>query len=535
MTFLHDLRFGIRVLLRAPGFTALVLLILALGVGANSAVFSIVNAVLLRPLPFADPESLYQVDEVNPRGQASGVSAQDLEAFLANTAAFTQGALAHWHNATLTGPEGAENVYGAKIARDMLPMLGVRPALGRDFRPDEFRPGAPGAVLLTDRLWKRRFGRNPSVLGAQLMLNGQAYSIAGVLPDGFFLSQRYEYYIPWQFTAAELGSRDERAPCLVRLKTGAAAAEALTALQGVFRNLETQKGWSIRLTPVHDQVTARSRPALLAILGAVAFVLLIACFNIASLLLARGAGRTREIAVRTALGAGRLRVMRQLLTESALLALLGGIAGSVIGAAGASALVRSYPDRFGIPRLDQARMDWTVLAFTITLSILTGLAFGIMPAIQAVRVDLQESLKQGSRGSQSNSHWARHALVVAETALSLVLLIGAGLMLRSFVHLMSVDPGFNPDRVLTVRVPLPAAITDRKQQPVYYSRLLDRVAATPDFNAVGLVAPLPLAGVDANANFTVEGRPAQAGERQTVKIRSVSQGHGGHSPPRPRL
>ncbi len=528
MTFLQDLRFGVRVLLRAPGFTTLVLAILALGVGANSAVFSIVNAVLLKPLPFADPSSLYQLDEVSPRGAASGVPASDLQAFLDHSGAFSAGALSHWHNATITGPEGAENVYGALVAPAMLPMLGVKPALGRLFRPDEYNSGASPAVLLTDRLWKRRFGRNPDILGRQLMLNGQAHVIAGVLPADFFLSQRYEYYAPWRMTAAELSNRDERAPCLVRLKAGVTPVLARAALEGVFSNSapsDLRNGWTIRLTPVHDQVTSRSRPALLVILGAVAFVLLIACFNIASLLIARGAGRSREIAIRTALGAGRARVLRQLLTESALLALLGGVAGSLIGAVSTTALVRSYPDRFGIPRLDQAQMDWAVLAFTLGLSIITGLAFGLFPALQALRIDTQESLKQGSRGSSRQSGWARHALVIAETALSIILLVGAGLMLRSFLRLTSVDPGFKPEHVVTVRVPLPAEITERRRQHVHYSRLLDRIAATPAFNSVGIVAPLPLAGVDARASLTVEGRAVPAGERQIVKLRSVSSGY----------
>jgi putative ABC transport system permease protein len=525
---LHDLRYGMRTLLRAPGFATLVTLILALGVGANSAVFSIVNAVLLRPLPFHDPDHLYQLDEVNGKGQISGVPPVDLEAFRQFSNAIDRSASNRWFNATLTGPEGAENIFGVRVSSELFPMLGVAPALGRTFRPDEFRPGAPGAVVLSDRLWKRRFERNPAAIGAQLMLNGQAYTIAGVMPADFYFPQRYEFWIPWQLTAAEAGKRDERWPAMVRLKNGVTPAQAQTAIAAIYRNAapeDARKGWTIRLNRLHDQITGRSRPALLMVLGAVGFVLLIACFNIANLLLARGSNRNREMAIRAALGAGRFRVFRQLLTESVLLAAVGGALGTAFGALGARALALSFPERLGMPRVDQTRLDWRVLLFTFGISVLTGIAFGVIPACNAARAGVNITLKESGRGGGSRSQRLRNLLVVSETALSLMLLAGAGLMLRSFSRLLAQDPGFNAEHVLTVRVPLPANMLSNPAPAAYYTRLLEQVRSVPGLNAAGMIAPLPLAGVDANADLTVEGRPSREGEQQLVKLRSVSPGY----------
>jgi putative ABC transport system permease protein len=527
-SFVQDLRFGVRMLLRAPGFAVLVTLILALGVGANSAVFSIVNAVLLRPLPYHDPERIFQLDEVNTKGQPSGVAPMDLDAFQQHSNALEQSAVSHWLNATLTGLEGAENVYGVRVTSDMFPMLGVQPALGRLFRPDEFQSGAAAGILLSDRLWKRRFSGSPSVVGKELMVNGRAHPIVGVMPASFYFTQRFEFWMPAQLTAQESGDRMDRWPCLVRLNHGVSPTQALTAIQAIYRNTapeDQHHGWQIRLTPLHEQVTGSSRPALLVILGAVGFVLLIACFNIANLLLARGSNRSREMAVRAALGAGRARVFRQLLTESMLVSVLGGGVGAVVGAAGAMALIRQLPARMFMPRLEEARMDTGVLLFTLAVSVLTGILFGLMPAWNASRTDVNKALKQGGRAASPRSHTLRNLLVVAEIALSLVLVVGAALMLRSFVCLLEVDPGFNPEHVLTVRVPMPTAIIDKAKQAPYYTRLLDQVRTVPGLEAVGLIAPLPLTDLDANARFAVEGRPMPAGGPELVKLRSVDPGY----------
>jgi putative ABC transport system permease protein len=528
-TLWGDLRYAVRIQVRTPWFAALIVFVLALGIGANSAIFSVVNAVLLRPLPFRDPARLYQIDEVSPKGQPSGVSPVDLETFRRSAGSIEQAAVSRWHNATIAGPEGQENLYGAKASKDLFATLGVQPAVGRGFRPDEFQPGAPGVVLLMDRLWKRRYAGSPKVIGRQMMMNGEAFTIAGVLPRDFFFGQRFEFWIPWQFTAEDSGKRDQRWPAVVRLKPGATVAQAQTEIEAVFQNAapaDVRNGWKVRLLELHERVTSGSRPALLILLGAVAFVLLIACLNVANLLLARGAERSREMAIRAALGAGRVRVFRQLLTESLLLACAGGVAGVALGGWGARMLVRFVPEGIAVPRLDQARLDTTVLLATLGVALVTGVLFGFMPAWQALRTDVNETLKESGRtGAGPQTGFVRNALVVLETALSLILLVGAGLMLRSLSNLLLVDPGFRPEHVLTMRVPLPVTLTEPSRQISYVTRLLDAVQRVPGLNSCGLITPLPLGGVDANGTFAVEGRPVPPGERQLVKLRVASAGY----------
>jgi putative ABC transport system permease protein len=527
--FLQDLRFGIRTLRRTPGFVAIVVAVLALGIGANSAVFSVVNAVLLRPLPYAEPDRLYRLDEINPKGQPTGVSPADAQMFRLRVPAFEHIGLSHWQNVTLTGPEGPANEYGGKVSSECFRMLARPPALGRTFRDDEFRPGSPAVVILTHKLWKSRFaGRG--VLGKTLLLNAAPYTIIGVMPEDFFYDQRFALWTPWQFTAADTSRREDRTPAAVRLRPGISPQQAQSDLLAVLREIapeDVRKGWTVRVVPMARQLTGRVRASLLVSLGAVAFVLLIACLNVANLLLARASDRAREIAVRTALGAGRLRMVRQLLTESLLLSSAGGIAGLLLGIWGARALVTLFPDHDPVPRLEQAHLDFTVLCFTLAVTAITGVIFGLAPALEATRSNLTVALKEGARGTSSGerSTRVRNLLVIAETALSLILLVGAGLMLRSFQRLLSVNPGFNPDRVLTLRVPLPATITAKPQQPAYYTRILDRLASLPGLNSAGLIAPLPLADVDANSTFVVEGHLPPNGERQLVKLRTVSPGY----------
>jgi putative ABC transport system permease protein len=409
-------------------------------------------------------------------------------------------------------------------------MLARPPALGRTFRDDEFRAGSPAVVILTYKLWKSRFAGDPTVLGKTLLLNAVPYTIVGIMPEDFFYDQRFALWTPWQFTAADTARREDRTPAALRLRPGVSPQQAQSDLLAVLREIapdDVRKGWSIRVVPMAQQFTDRVRASLLVSLGAVAFVLLIACLNVANLLLARASDRAREIAVRTALGAGRLRMIRQLLTESLLLSAAGGIAGLLLGAWGARALVSLFPDRDPVPRLEQAHLDLAVLLFTLAVTAITGVIFGLAPALEATRSNLTVSLKEGARGTSSGarSSRVRNFLVIAETALSLVLLVGAGLMLRSFQRLLSVNPGFNQDRVLTLRVPLPASITAKPQQPAYYTRILERIARLPGLNSAGLIAPLPLADVDANSTFVVEGRRPPNGERQLVKLRTVSPGY----------
>jgi predicted permease len=531
MPFLsQDLRYGTRTLLRSPGFSAVVVAVLALGIGANSAIFSVVNAVLLRPLPYRDPGRLYRLEETSPKGEPSGASPADMLVFHQRTRVFEQLAVSHWQNVTLTGPQGPENVYGGRVSSDAFLMLGSAPALGRVFSPEEFAPGAPGVVLLSGRLWNQRYHRDPSVLGRTLTMGGNPFTVIGVMPDEFFFDQRFELWTPWQFTADDRSKRDARTHAFVRLRPGVTPQQAQAEVLAVFRDIgaeDVRKGWSVRLIPVAEQLTSRVRSALLISLGAVGMVLLIACLNVANLLLVRAAARHREIAIRAALGAGRLRMVRQLLTESLLLAFAGGAAGLLLGWWGARSLVALFPERIPLPRLEQTRLDALVLLFTLGLALLTGILFGLIPALRAARPDLYEGLKEGGRSATSGprSRRLRNLLVIAETALSLVLLTGAGLMLRSFDRLMRVDPGFSPDGVLTLRVPLSAAITERAQQRAYFARILERIESLPGLNASGLIVPLPLADVDANGTFALEGHPPPPGERQLVKLRVASPGY----------
>ncbi len=530
---LQDVRFGLRMLAKNPGFTFVAVLTLALGIGATTAMFSVVNAVLLRPLPYHDPDQLYHIDEMNPKEDRGGVSPMDMEAFVHRVPAFEKMALLHWQNSTLTGPEGPENVFGAFVSRDCFPMLGTQPSLGRTFREDEFRSGAPGVVILSDSLWRRRFGSNPHVLGKPIMMNGQAYSIIGVMPHDFFVRQwrlQFELWTPWPFAADVTNNREARFSAIARLRPGATPQQARVQVEAVLRSLapeDVRKGWHIRLESLDQTLTARVQPGLLVLLGGVGFVLLIACLNVANLLLARASERNKEVAVRMALGAGRTRIVRQMLAESLLLAGLGGLAGLLIGGLANGTLLMIVPDRVDVPRLDQSRLDAMVLLFTLGLSLLTCFAFGLVPALQASRPNINEALKEGARGSSvgSRTHLLRNLLVIVETALSLILLIGAGLMLRSFNRLLGVNPGFNPERVLTLHVPLPNIITKNSDQAAYYTRMLESVQTIPGLNAVGLVVPRPLGDVDANWTFALEGHPTPPGGQELVKLRVVSSGY----------
>src|SRR5450759_1230875 len=433
--FLLDLRYGAHMLRRTPGFAAVVVAVLGLGIGANSAVFSVVNAVLLRPLPYLDPDRLYRLDEIDPKGQPNGVSPADAQVFRERVHALEYIAVSHWQNLTLTGPEGPRNEYGGKVSSDCFHMLARPAALGRIFRDEEFRPGAPGVAILTHKLWKSRFAGDRGVLRKTLLLNGNPHTIIGVMPEDFFYDQRFVLWTPWHSTAGDTARREDRTPAAVRLRRGISPRQAQADLAEVLRQIapeDVRKGWNVRLVPLAQQLTGRVRASLLVSLGAVAFVLLIACLNVANLLLARASDRAREIAVRTALGAGRLRMIRQLLTESLLLSAAGGTAGLLLGAWGARALVTLFPGRDPVPRLGQAHLDSAVLLFTLAVTLLTGIVFGLAPALHASRSNLTVALKESGRGNSSGarSGRVRNFLAIGETTLSLILLVGAGLMLR---------------------------------------------------------------------------------------------------------
>ena len=381
-------------------------------------------------------------------------------------------------------------------------------------------------IILSHLLWQRRYAGSHNVIGRQVMLEGVGFTIIGVMSADFHYHQRFDFWIPWHF-AEELSNRDSRHYTVARVKPGLTPEQIAAQTDAVLRNISApdhDKGWRMRATPLHDQFTSHSRTALLTLLGAVGFVLVIACINVANMLLARASDRSREISIRAALGAGRMRAFQQVLIESLLLALIGGVAGMLLGGAGVHALMQLFPERMPVPRLDQTRVDAVVLTFACVISMATGVIFGVMPALQASRLNLMEALKTGTRGAGDGKRlrMVRSGLILVETALSVILLIGAGLMLRSFARLMNSDFGFNPDRVLTLRIAAPSYLKEKPQQIAHYTRLLDQVQSVPGLSAAGIIGPLPLGGVDGTGTFVVKGRRA---ERQMVKLRTASPGY----------
>jgi putative ABC transport system permease protein len=520
-TLLQDLKFGCRALAKNPGFTAVAVLALALGVGANSAIFSVVNATLLNPLPFPEEGQLLRLGEgarggrAPERGSFSYPDYRDVQQqsrTLAHVAAFL-------NSGTMLTGEGldAERVYGADVSPEYFAVLGVEPALGRVFTAEEDRPNA-GVVVISHGLWQRRFGGRRDVIGQQLRMSNTPATIIGVMPEGFeypFRADRQDFWEPVNDRPAP--GRDERDNhtyrVIARMKPGVTIEQANAELDTISRRLEqqypdTNTTMLVGAASMHEEMTRDVRPALLILLGAVGLVLLIACANVANLLLARAASRQKEIAIRTALGASRWRVVRQLLVESLLLALAGGAVGLLLALWGTDVLVAAGPA--DIPRVRQAGLDARVLAFTMLVSMLTGIIFGLVPALQASRTDLTGGLKEGSRGATEGPRRSRFrsSLVVSEVALSLVLLISAGLLIRSFVRLVRTDPGFDPARVVALDIPLTRERYDTEEkQTAFFAQLVNRVRGMPNVEAVGVVDKLPLGNSIDILAFNIEGRP----------------------------
>jgi putative ABC transport system permease protein len=539
-TLLQDIKFGCRSLAKNPGFTAVAVLALALGVGANSAIFSVVNATLLNPLPFPEEGQLLRLGEgkrggAQPeRGSFSYPDYKDVQQqaqTLAHVSAFLNA------GAMLTD-EGLEQerVYGADVSPEYFDVLGIRPELGRVFTTEEDRPSS-GVVVISHGLWQRRFGGRRDVIGRQLRMGVTPVTVVGVMPEGFeypFRADRQDFWEPLNDRPAP--DRDQRDShsyrVIARMKPGVTLEQANAELDTISRRLEQQYPDSNTTTlaagaSMHEEMTRDVRPALLILLGAVGLVLLIACANVANLLLARAAGRQREIAIRTALGASRWRVVRQLLVESLLLALAGGACGLLLALWGTDVLVAAGPAN--IPRVGQAGLDARVLAFTMLVSVLTGVVFGLVPALQASRTDLTGGLKEGSRGSTEGPRRSRvrSALVVAEVALSLVLLIGAGLLIRSFVRLMQTDPGFDPARVVALDIPLGSKRYDTpEKQSAFFAQLVGRVRGMQGVEAAGVVNNLPLGNSIDELTFNIEGRPPfQPGAMPQAHYTVVSPGY----------
>ena len=516
-TLWKDVRYGVRVLSKSPGFTLVAVFVTALGIGANSAIFSVVNAVLLRPLPYEHPERLVRVMLLDKKRGETGrshayLNFADLRAqnnSFEGLAAYTDA------GASLTGAEAPERVDGVVASADLFRVLGVGAQVGRTFAPEDEQPGS-AVVLISHGLWRRRFGADPQVVGRQLTLSGRPKTIIGVLPADFqfpFVNTRPEYFVPFDPKGAMEKQRGANyLEVIGRLKGGATLAQAEADLRGVAGRLEEQfpeenDGESVSLVPAHEDLVGNLRRTLLVLLGAVGFVLLVACANVANLQMARAAGRGREVAIRSALGAGRWRVARQLLTESLVLSSLGGAAGLLIAMWGVDLISSFVPA--DIPLIKQAGLDPAVLSFTLAASVLTGVLFGLAPALQASRVDLGESLKEGGRGATEGRARSRlrSLLIVSEVALSLVLLIGAGLLIKSFVRLRNTNPGFDPRRVLAASVSLPQARYPKdEQQASFYQQAVERAAALPGVESAGAIFPLPLSDNGIIVDFQVEGQ-----------------------------
>ena len=532
----QDARYALRVLLKSPGFAAAVVLALALGIGANSAVFSVVNGVLLRPLPFSEPERLVRIF-CNFHGSGLELIAssvleyrdyRELPQTLASVAAYTD------VDMTLTGQDAPERLRAITATASLLGTLGVAPVLGRNFTQEQEQPGNDLEVVLTHRLWRGRFGANPKILGTTLSLDGRPFTVVGVLPAGFEYPQGTDLYVPFAPDPDLLNPlrRGRRfLEVLARLRPGVTLEAARRDMGRVSAelvqahpdNYGKASGWDISVVSMEDQTVGGVRSTLWVLLGAVGFVLLIACTNVANLLLARAAARGREISIRAALGAGRGRLVIQFLTESLVLALAGGVLGLLLAMWGTDALLAIIGD--GLPRAAEVQLDGRVVLFTVGLSVLTGLVFGLVPALQASRVDLHGAMREGARDTGGRaSGRVRSVLVVSQVALALVLLVGAGLFMRSFMALQGVEAGFDPRDVLTARLSLPQErYGEPSKRASVMADLLARVQSVPGVESAGLATLLPLTG-RSDWSFDVEGRAQMPNgpPRPAVEYRAVS-------------
>jgi putative ABC transport system permease protein len=537
-TFWQDLRYGARMLTKSPGFTLIAVAALALGIGANTVIFSVVNTLLLRPLSFPHSEQLTAILVKDPeKGELySSYSYPNFQDIKDQNHSFEHVAASYMTTAFLRMGDEPERLRGAYASADLFPLLGVNPLVGRAFSNEEEKPGGGGQVIVLGYdLWQRRFGGDPSIVGRQLTIDDQSWTVLGVMPQGF----KYPVGVPqvdfWMPLASNLseGPRAARGAVFMqligRLKPGVTLGQAQADANAVASRLETQypdvnTGLNISLVPSHERLVGKVRPALLVLLAAVALVLLIACANVANLMLARATVRRKEVAIRTALGASRWRVVRQLLTESLLLSALGGAAGLLLAMWGMDLLVAAIPA--DVPRTGEIGLDKYVLLFTAVVTTLTGVIFGLVPALQASKTDLHETLKDATRGMSGGlqRNRVRSVLVIFEIALSLILLVGAGLLFQSFRRLLEVSPGFEADKVLTADV----SVSDQKypqeeQRSAFFHEALERMKAVPDVQAVGAVYPLPLGGSFESFTFDIAGRPPfQPGQQPSSDRRVIS-------------
>src|SRR5213595_2675604 len=536
----QDLRYGLRMLWKNPGFTIVAVLALALGIGANTAIFSVVNTVLLQPLPYKNPGQLIMLWENAthlgfPKDTPSPANFLD---WRAQNTVFTVIAAMAQKDFNLTGVGEPERLDGRRVSANLFDLLGVQPRLGRRFLPEEDKPGTH-VVILSYGLWQRRFGSDARIVGQSLNLNGESYSVIGVMPPGIelpgFGNWKDQLWVPIAFPSEEAHSRGNHyLEVIARMKPGVTLKQAQAEMETIAARLaqqypKTNLRISTVVSPLHEEVVGDIRPALLVLLGAVGFVLLIACANVANLLLARAAVRQKEIALRLALGASRSRLTRQFLTESVLLATLGAAVGLIFAIAGLRILKTFIPDT--ISQADSIGIDARVLVFTALVALITGLIFGLAPAAQASNFNLNETLNEGGRGAGEGSKGARlrGLLVIAEVAVSFVLLIGAGLLINSFIHLRNLDPGFRADHLLTAKIDLSEVKhPDQEHRNPFLDEVLRRVRALPGVQSAAIAGNLPLTYNGDSMNISVEGLPdPPPDQRPDVIYRAIGPGYFG--------
>jgi putative ABC transport system permease protein len=516
-----DIRYALRNLLRRPTFTLIAVVTLALGIGANTAIFSAINALLLKPLPFPELDRVVAVwDKLPSRGvMHNEVAVANYLDWQSQSQSFEQLALYRWWSANLTGIDPPERIQGFLVTANFLDTTGMKPIMGRTFSPEENQPGKDRVAVITHSLWQRRFGGDPEIVNKTITINSIVRTVIGVMPERFNYPKGAEVYAPLPMTPELMKNRVGHGYYVIgRLKPGSSIESAQAEIDNISARLEqqfpeTNKGWGATVFPIVADTVRMYDTALWVMMAAVGFVLLIACANVANLMLARASGRQKEIAVRTALGASRWRIIRQLLTESVIVALIGGALGILIGFWGVDALRAANPGEAAkyAPGWYQLGINSTVLLFTLGLSLVSGIVFGLAPALQVSKPNLNDSLKEGTRGTTSASHRLRSSLVVFEVALSLMLLVGAGLLTRSFLSLLRTDPGFNPDHVLTMNLVLPTAkYKDEPARAAFYNDLVQRVKAQPGVESAAFVNYLPLGGSNSSDSYYVEGEPEPA-------------------------
>lgn len=522
-TLLQDLRYSARLLLKKPSYTVAILIVLALGIGANTTIFSFVNAFLLHVLPYEHPDQLVRLYSVSPDKvtKTFAVSYPDFEDWKNRNEVFQQLAVWARGNANLTEAGDPERFDSGLVTSNFFQMLGISPIHGRVFVPEDEQAGSNQVVVLNHALWQSRFGGDPGIVGKSVMLDGNLFTVVGILPRDFEFISKVDFWMPVSLVGqTALQDRGRHfISVLGRLKPGMSLGRAKSEMDGIANQLseeysKTNAGYGVNIVSLYGELTSSIRAPLLLLFGAALFVLLIACVNVANLQLVRALSRQKEIAIRIALGATRGRLIRQLLTESMLLSLLGGALGLVLAVLGKGALLKLTPPN-RLMGLGGVNLDWRVLAFTFAISLVTGVIFGLSPAMRASRPDLNESLKEGGRDSSADTHGnrLRSLLVVFEIALASMLAISGGLMLQSFSRLQNIDPGFNADNVLTMQISLPSSKYAKPYQiSGFYQQLLQNIQAKPEVVAAGATNNIPLSGGTSYTKIIIEGRPTQPEE-----------------------